>query len=297
MTETRREHALFEASDAAQRYVLRQMPPAQRARFEEHFLECPACLERLELERGLREGLAAQGDAEHAAGLEQGPAPHVNVAEAAAAPTLPVPRGPTRAVVGVSSSRTPWLRPALAAALALIVGALLLRELVRARRELAAWRRHAGLASPDNLEAERARWRALLEHERQQAARTRAQLETALAQAHEPAARTLVLNLEAERSAVGAARDAPHLSLPAQPALVMLVLSSAATGGPVEVALHAGTRPVWQGRVHSDVDGSVWIALPSAWLSEGPHALKLTHVTGGRTHVERYAFRVSMPAR
>lgn len=272
-------HAAFEASDAVQRYVLGQMTDAESARFEEHFLDCTACLERLEVERRLREGLRA--------GATGVPA------------TLEAP--PARA----KPARTPWVRlqPALAAGLALAVSALLLRELWHTRRELDGLRRQAGAAGSEGWQAERARWQALLEQERaravqqqQDAERARAALEAALAQAREPAARTLVLSLESERA--GDPSTAPaSLSLPAEPALVVLALSSEAAGVPVAVTLRSGTRLVWQGRVQAQPDGSVWLALPSAWLPAGRYQLRLGSPGAGRSGVQDYAFVVSVGVR
>jgi hypothetical protein len=288
MSDAPRAHALFEAEEATQRYVLGQLPAAERAAFEEHFLDCPECLDRLELERSLREGLARADTARPAAALESSERVQVE-------PVLGPPAA--RAL----RPRAFGLRLALAAALAVAVSALLLREWLQARRELAAWQREARLTSPDDLHAERARWQALLEQERRQAAqervtaeRARAQLEAALAQAREPAARTLMLSLEPER---GQTPGLAQISLPAQPALIVLALSSGAAAEPVTLALHSSERQVWQGSAQAEPDGSVWLALPSAWLPAGHYTLTLTRARAGGAQVERFAFRVRAATR
>jgi hypothetical protein len=51
------EHSFIERTDVIDRYVRGTMPPAERAEFEEHFLDCQECLEQLELARSLREGI------------------------------------------------------------------------------------------------------------------------------------------------------------------------------------------------------------------------------------------------
>lgn len=51
------EHGTIEASDLVERYLLGRLSPDERADFETHFIECPECLERLELGRRLRQGL------------------------------------------------------------------------------------------------------------------------------------------------------------------------------------------------------------------------------------------------
>ncbi len=51
------EHSFIERTDVIDRYVRGTMPPAERSEFEEHFLDCPQCLDQLELARSLREGI------------------------------------------------------------------------------------------------------------------------------------------------------------------------------------------------------------------------------------------------
>jgi hypothetical protein len=53
----RMEHSFIEKNDLIDRYVRGTMPPAERSEFEEHFLDCPECLEQLDLARSFREGI------------------------------------------------------------------------------------------------------------------------------------------------------------------------------------------------------------------------------------------------
>jgi hypothetical protein len=51
------DHAYMEETQLAERYVLGRAGEAERIRFEEHFADCPACLDRLEAAEGLRSTL------------------------------------------------------------------------------------------------------------------------------------------------------------------------------------------------------------------------------------------------
>jgi hypothetical protein len=51
------DHAYIESNGLVERYHQGLLPPDEEARFEEHFVECPACMEQLELARGFQRGL------------------------------------------------------------------------------------------------------------------------------------------------------------------------------------------------------------------------------------------------
>jgi hypothetical protein len=51
------DHTYIESNGLVERYHQGLMPPDEEARFEEHFVECPACMEQLELARGFQKGL------------------------------------------------------------------------------------------------------------------------------------------------------------------------------------------------------------------------------------------------
>jgi len=51
------DHTYIESNGLVERYHQGLLPPDEEARFEEHFVECPACMEQLELARGFQKGL------------------------------------------------------------------------------------------------------------------------------------------------------------------------------------------------------------------------------------------------
>jgi len=51
------DHSFIEETNQVDRYVRGTMPPAERAAFEEHFLDCSVCLEQLEIAKSLRESV------------------------------------------------------------------------------------------------------------------------------------------------------------------------------------------------------------------------------------------------
>ena len=51
------EHSFIEEHNQIDRYVRGAMPVAERTAFEEHFLDCPDCLQQLEVARSLREAI------------------------------------------------------------------------------------------------------------------------------------------------------------------------------------------------------------------------------------------------
>jgi hypothetical protein len=50
-------HEEIDERNIAERYVLRTLPPDESARFEEHFVDCPDCQDRIETAERLRSGL------------------------------------------------------------------------------------------------------------------------------------------------------------------------------------------------------------------------------------------------
>ncbi|MBI4906016.1 MAG: zf-HC2 domain-containing protein [Acidobacteria bacterium] len=54
------DHGQIEATNLIDRYLTNRATPEECARFEEHFLDCPDCLSRLESTRGLIDGLKQQ---------------------------------------------------------------------------------------------------------------------------------------------------------------------------------------------------------------------------------------------
>lgn len=52
------DHATIDAENVAERYVTGRLSPEQAARFEIHYLDCPACIDRVEAAERLQRGLA-----------------------------------------------------------------------------------------------------------------------------------------------------------------------------------------------------------------------------------------------
>ena len=55
------DHSFIEETNQVDRYVRGTMSPAERAAFEEHFLDCSVCLEQLEIAKSLRESVRIAG--------------------------------------------------------------------------------------------------------------------------------------------------------------------------------------------------------------------------------------------
>ena len=70
------DHTGIDDQQTAERYVLGRLPEEERLRFEEHFLDCPRCLESIEAAEGLRAALKAVPSSELPAAR-----PETNVAQ------------------------------------------------------------------------------------------------------------------------------------------------------------------------------------------------------------------------
>ena len=51
------DHARIDETQLADRYLMGKLDDAERRSFEEHFVDCPVCLEKLETVEGLRGAL------------------------------------------------------------------------------------------------------------------------------------------------------------------------------------------------------------------------------------------------
>ena len=51
------DHSTIQESQVPDRYLMGTLPAGERVEFEEHYLDCPVCLEYLESVEGLRAGL------------------------------------------------------------------------------------------------------------------------------------------------------------------------------------------------------------------------------------------------
>jgi len=62
------DHAYIDGNSIAERYVARGLSASERELFEDHFIDCRRCQERIEAARGLRDGLRAVDKTEIPAG-------------------------------------------------------------------------------------------------------------------------------------------------------------------------------------------------------------------------------------
>jgi hypothetical protein len=69
------DHSYIEGAGLVDRYVRGRMPADERVAFEEHFLDCPQCLEQLEMARSFMEGLKITT----AEAVDRGKAPKASV--------------------------------------------------------------------------------------------------------------------------------------------------------------------------------------------------------------------------
>lgn len=103
-------HTAAEAAELVDRYLLGKLSAAEAAGFEEHYISCPPCLERLEtsevLVRGLRrlagKGLADEGLADEEAGRDGSAATPIRRPARWTAPALLQAAGLAAAVVGIA---------------------------------------------------------------------------------------------------------------------------------------------------------------------------------------------------
>ncbi len=85
------DHALIEADQIPDRYLMGKLAAEESARFEEHFLDCPRCLEHLETVEGLRRTLKQLPAGEVAPGrASEGSAPFARRLAFRARPFVPL---------------------------------------------------------------------------------------------------------------------------------------------------------------------------------------------------------------
>lgn len=299
------DHRTIEESGLVERYLQGNLPLEEREEFEDHYLDCAVCLERLELARRLRSGLAQVA-------VEEG-------ARAAAAREI----GFLAALARLARSRSGGLLAAGLLLAALAPAGLLWREAASRERELgeerAARRRleeRQRREPSDQMELQRrspsdpaqrqlAAARRELEAERARAAAERAahgedrrRLAEELAAARAPQAHTTLLSLSPERS--GGGEPAVQLTLPPAPSWVVLALdlppAGPSVGGTYRAALRRVGRQLWQSpAVEPDGSGAVLLSLHSSFLAPGDYDVDLAASRGGPP-VASFRFRVRPPA-
>jgi hypothetical protein len=280
------DHDYIEQHHLADRYLMGKLSPEETDRFEEHYLSCQLCLDRLEQAETLQRGLK-RAAAEDAARL-------VATRQAGFLAVLARLGRSPRAGIALAVLFTVLLLPGL---LAWREAGRLGRQLEQANAALAR-RPQAGsggavrpnAAIQKEPEAERRRLESQLAQERD----ALAGLERRLAQAYQPQTNTPVLSLSAER---GAAEGDPtqRVRLPKSPGWIVLSLDlDRPELETYRVVLLGAGGEVWRGGgLRPNGNDSLVVTLPSTLLKVGDYSLRVE--SGDGKGVARFTFRVQAP--
>lgn len=279
------DHGLIEQSGLVERYLLGQLLPEEREEFEDHYLDCPECLERLELTRRMRSGLAQVA-------LEE-------AVKAGAARQIGILAALSRLA---RSHRAGLLVTALLVA-ALAPAGWMWRQSSHLGRDLEATRRdleEARRATPQGAEELAAARQALAgerarrEAEGEEHRRDRQSLVKELTEARGPQARTSIVPLSPERSGEG--EPSTRITLSPSPGWIVLSLDlPPLDAGPYAAALLRDRRRLWQARgLEPDAAGSLAVSVPSSFLAPGDYLLELSAPprAGSSAPVASFRFRV-----
>lgn len=261
-------HTEIEDGQIAERYLMGKLAPEEAARFEEHYLSCQECLDRLELSESMERGF------KRAAGQD--------AARLAATRQLSVLAWLTRRRLAVLAMAV--------LGIAVLPGLLGLREVRERERELAevrsALERERGRMDEgsERLRAELEASRRDLERERQARASAAEQLE----EARKPQGNVPILFLNPER---GGEEPTHRLRLPKTPGWIVLALEVGPPHQPSYRAVlrDAEGREIWRGEgLRLNQMETLSLSLPSTLLAPGDFTVEVE----GR----RFTFRVLSPA-
>jgi hypothetical protein len=265
------DHTYIEEQQIVDRYVTGKLPAEEAERFEEHYLGCPECLDRLDLAESMQRGFkrAAGEDAARAAAARQ---------LAFVAWLARLPRSRQMAVLAMA-----------VLVVGLLPAGLALREIGRRDRELTQERQRTATGS-GKLRAELAASQRDLARERQ----ARASAVEQLAQARQPQGNVPILFLDAERGGGG---PSARLRLPSKPGWIVIVLPIESIHQPSYQAIlrDAKGREIWRGGdLRLDERDSLSLSLPSTLLAPGDYTLAVGGLAPGRKPVAagRFAFGV-----
>jgi hypothetical protein len=282
------DHTDVEEQNVFDRYVMGKLSAAEAERFEEHYLSCPECLDRLELAESMQRGF------KRAAGQD--------AARMATARQLTLVAWLSR----LGRSRQLAVLAMAVFVLAVLPAGLALREIGERDRELASARsaleqeRERSATGSRTTAAETERLRRELEASRRDLARerqARASAAEQLAQVRQPQANVPILFLDAER---GAGEPSVRLRLPSKPSWIVLALTIDPPHQPSYRVILRGAngREVWRGGgLRIDERDSLSLSLPSTLLAPGDYTLAVEGVAPGRKPAAagRFTFRV-LPA-
>jgi hypothetical protein len=288
------DHENIENDHVADLYLQGKLTPEEADRFEEHYLSCQECLDRLGRAERLARGFkrAAAEDAARLAAVRQA--------------------GFFAALARLGRSRQAGLAVAALFMVLLLPGILAYRELGRLGQELDRTREalareqekpapaapstptvvedRAALERAQRAEAERQRLEGELERERS----ARAGLEKDLAQARQPQTNTPILSLSPERSA-GGAEPTHQIRLPATPGWIVLSLElDAPEFETYQVTLLRAGQEIWRGNgLEPNETDSLSVSLPTALLNPGDYVVRVEGApAGGRPGpVAQFTFR------
>jgi Putative zinc-finger len=274
------DHTYVEAQNVADRYVMGKLSAEEAERFEEHYLSCPECLDRLALAESMQRGF------KRAAGQD--------VARLAATRQLALLAWLSR----LGRSRQMAVLAMAVLVIVLLPTGLALREIGQRDRELAEERQRSAAGSRNAAAVETLRRE--LETSRRDLAReheAHASAAEQLAQARQPQGNVPILFLDAER---GGGEPSVRLRLPSKPGWIVLALTVDPPHQPsYQVILRdAKGREVWRGGdFRIDERDSLSLSLPSSLLAPGDYTLAVEGLVPGRKPVAagRFAFRV-LPA-
>ncbi|MFL6194009.1 MAG: hypothetical protein ACJ75H_07550 [Thermoanaerobaculia bacterium] len=274
------DHDYIDRNHVVDRYLMGRLSAEEADTFEEHYLSCQECLDRIDQAEALQRGLKRA------------------VAEDAV--RMAVAR---RAGLLSRLARSRGLGFALAglAVVLLLPTLLTYREVVRHQgRELdrlgrdnaeLARQSEAGRDQDGAARQALAEERTRLEREAARERDARTSLERELAEARRPRVNTPILSLSPERG--GAADEDPthRLRLPAEPGWVVLSLElDPGASGTYAASLLRGGKEVWKGEgLRPNELDSLVATVPTDLLRPGVYELKVTDA-GGRA-VARFAFK------
>jgi len=268
------DHSTIDGGNTAERYVTGRLPPEEAAEFEEHYLDCPPCIARVEAAERLQRGLR-------------------RLAEEAAV------QGP-RVRRASRWSRSPRLALAAAAmlAVALAPAVLELRQIRRLRSDLAETR--GALAQAKVEKGSAASIQGQLEQTRRDLAaeaEKREALAREVAASRQPQTNLPFLPLTPVRggSSGGPVRT---LTLPKEPGWVALWAEPGDTGYPAYRATlsnEGGTVVFQASRLALNDLGALLITVHSASLAPGAYRLEVEGLPhgGGPVPVGRFPLRVA----
>ncbi len=291
------DHTTIEERHVVDRYVMGALPPEEAESFEEHYLSCPQCLDRLALAESMQRGF------KRAAGQD--------VARLAATRQLALVAWLSR----LSRSRQAAALLLVLLAVAILPGALALWQLGERDRELAATRRAldhereqsaAGAHTAAELEELRSaldasrRDLAQEQQARAQAAEQLAHTAGQLAQVRVPQVNVPLLYLDVVRGG-GSPDDAPRLHQPPAASWAFLSLQLGSSSAPSYRAIlrDAEGREIWRGTgllPSGEIDAlSLNLSLPGSLLAPGDYTLITEGVGGQKAPPRRFTFRVLPP--